>query len=79
MLLRESGGGAEQPRLRVGDQLHRHFVHPPLEAALGDEAIAEARARQIIGEPLTDAAGDDDRDGALGERKVAGNRTEAEA
>ena len=35
----------------MGDELDRHFVHPPLEPALGDEAVAEARSRQMIGEP----------------------------
>ena len=61
------------------DQLDRHFVHPPLEPALGDEAVAEARSRQIVGKPEADAAGDHDRIRALRQRHVAGDRAEAEA
>jgi hypothetical protein len=46
----ESRRGAEQARLRMGDELDRHLVHPPLEPALGDKAVAKARARQVSGQ-----------------------------
>src|SRR6187551_3275278 len=55
----EGGGGTEQAGLRVNDHLDRHFVHHPLEAALGDEAVAETRARQVIGQPQTEPSGED--------------------
>ena len=68
-----------RPGCGMGDQLDRHLVHPPFEPALGDEAVAEARTRQIIREPQAHAAGDHDRRCALRQRHVAGDRAERQA
>src|SRR5437868_667799 len=51
----------------MGDQLDWHLVHSPLEATLGDETVAKARARQIIGEAQADSAGNHHRDRAQGQ------------
>ena len=42
MLARERRGGAEQAWFGVGDELDRRRRHHLAEAALGDEALAEA-------------------------------------
>ena len=42
---REGDGGAEQPWLLGGDQLHRDAGHALAVAALGEEAVREAGAR----------------------------------
>ena len=63
----------------MGDQLHRHLVHPPLEPALGDESVAKARARQIIGEPQAQLRPRSPPRRALRERDVAGDRAQRKA
>src|SRR5437764_237900 len=63
----------------MGDELDRHFVHTPFEPALGDEAVAEARARQIVRQPQPDAAGNHHRICTLREGQVAGDRAKAQA
>jgi hypothetical protein len=42
MIVRESGRGAEQAGMGVGDELHWNLRHPPFEAAFGDEAVGKA-------------------------------------
>src|SRR5690349_3957651 len=79
MLLRESGSGADESRLRMGDQLHRHLVHAPFEPALGNEPVAETRAWKVTGQPQANAARNDRRIGTLRQGNVAGYRAEAEA
>ena len=49
MFERERRRRAEQAGLRIGEELDRHFVHAALEAALGDEAVAKAGARKMVG------------------------------
>ena len=75
----KGGGGTEQTRLRVNDNLDRHFVHHPLEAALGDKAVAETRTRQMIGQPQAKPSGQDHGMRTLGEREIAGGRPEDQA
>src|SRR5687768_2941633 len=75
----EGGGCTEQAGLWVNDDLDRHFVHYPLEASLGDKAIAETRARQVIGQPQAEPSGQHHGMRTLGEREIAGGRPEDQA
>jgi hypothetical protein len=73
-----------QPRRRtgragVGDEFDRQLVHAPLKPALGDEAVAKARAGEVVGDAQPQAAGDHDSVRALREGDVTGDRAEAEA
>jgi hypothetical protein len=77
MLVGEGGGGTEQTGLGMGDELHRHLVHPPFEPALGDEAIAETRRRQAVAEAQADTPGNDHRRRSMRQGEIAGDCTEA--
>src|SRR5256885_17205667 len=79
MLPRKRGGRSVQTGLGVSDQLHRHIVHHALEAALGNESVAEPGARQMIAQPVTDTAANHRGVGALRESEVACNGAERQA
>ena len=78
MLLGEGRGGAIEAGLGVGDELDRDRLHAPLEAALGDEPVGEARAREMVFDAQAKPAGDDHGIGAMGQREVARYRAERE-
>src|SRR5438128_6970408 len=63
----------------VGDDLYGHLGHSRLEPTLGDEAVAEARAGEVVGESEAEPAADHHRLGALGQSDVAGDGSETEA
>ena len=79
MLLGEGGRGAVQAGLGMSDQLDRNAGHQRLEAALGDETLAEAGVEQPVLEPQPKSAGDYHAGRPVREREVARDRAEREA
>ena len=76
MFLGDGRGGAEQARLRTGDELDGDARHHVLEPALGDEALVEAGTDQFVLDAQAEPAGDHHRLGAMRQREIARGRTE---
>src|SRR3546814_5077717 len=68
---RERRRRAEQPRLRVGDQLDRDRRHEILEPSLRHEAFGKARADQMLADAQPQPAGDHHPARPLRQRQVA--------
>src|SRR3954453_9294288 len=79
MLPRKSGRRSIQAGFGVSDQLHRHVVHHALETALGNETVAEARTRQMIAQPVAQAAADHRGVSPLRESEITSNGAERQA
>lgn len=79
MFPKERCGCAEKPWLGMGDELHRHFLHPAAEASLGNESVAEARKSKTTAEPQPDSASDNDGPSPLRKSEIAGDGAEAPA
>src|SRR3546814_8007288 len=75
----EGGGGAEQTRLRMGDELDRDRGHEIFEPPLGNKAFGKARPHQMVPNPEAEPARDHHPARALREREVARDAAERQA
>src|SRR3546814_18335999 len=72
-------GGAEQTRLRMGDELDRDRGHEIFEPPLGNKAFGKARPHQMVPNPEAEPARDHHPARALREREVARDAAERQA